>query len=184
MSDPGSPRELAGERIRLTPTVEADGPALTAIHSAPEVAEWWELPDPGFPMHDEPETTRFTIRNGEEIVGLIQYGEESEPKYRHAWIDIFVAPASHTQGIGTEALALLVDHLIQDRGHHRVTIDPATENLAAVECYRKAGFAPVGVLRKAERDTGGPGWHDVLFMELVVDPGERKPRPGGRSPIR
>jgi aminoglycoside 6'-N-acetyltransferase len=170
MTDRRAPHELRGELIRLTPTTEADGPALRGIHTSPEVAEWWELPDPGFPMHDEPETTRFTIRRGDAIAGLVQYGEEEEPKYRHAWIDIFVGAGFQGQGIGTEAVALVLAHLIHDRGHHRVTIDPAASNAAAVACYRKAGFEPVGVMRLAERDSDGGGWHDALLMEHVVEP--------------
>jgi aminoglycoside 6'-N-acetyltransferase len=59
--------------------------------------------------------------------------------------------------------------LIEDRGHHRITIDPAVENTAAIRAYEKAGFLPVGVLRSYERDTGGGGWHDGLLMELVVE---------------
>jgi len=30
------------------------------------------------------------------------------------------------------------------------------------------GFRAVGVLRAAERDTGGDGWHDSLLMELLA----------------
>ena len=120
-------------------------------------------------MSDEPEATRFTIWHEGEIVGLVQYGEEPEPKYRHAWVDIFVAPQLHNRGIGSEALRQLIRHLVEERGHHRITIDPAVDNEAAVACYRKAGFEPVGVMRKAERDRDGRGWHDALMMELVVD---------------
>ena len=170
-----APRELAGELVRLTPTTEADGPVLREIHESPEVAEFWELPDAGFPMHDEPESTRFTIWHEGEIAGLIQYGEESEPKYRHAWIDIFVGGAFQNRGLGTEAIRLMVDHLIEDRGHHRITIDPAAHNAAAVACYRKAGFRPVGIMERAERDSDGHGWHDALMMELVVQPADRRP---------
>jgi aminoglycoside 6'-N-acetyltransferase len=173
VTDGDVPRELRGERVRLTPTVEADGPALRAIHESPEVAAWWELPDPEFPMRDEPETTRFTIRHGDEIAGLVQYGEEDEPKYRHAWIDIFVGAAFQRRGIGSEAIDLVLGHLIHDRGHHRVTIDPAAGNEAAVACYRKVGFEPVGIMRLAERDTDGAGWHDALLMEIVVEPAPR-----------
>src|SRR3712207_4899976 len=56
-------------QITLTPTSEDDAPALRALHSTPQVAQWWDLPDPGFPMDDEPESTRFTIRYGGEIAG-------------------------------------------------------------------------------------------------------------------
>ena len=170
MADSGISPELKGEQVRLTPTVESDGPRLREIHSTLDVSEWWDMPDPGFPMTDEPESTRFTIRLGDEIVGLVQYGEEDEPKYRHAWMDIFVEPAFHGRGFGSEALTMLLRHLVEDRGHHRVTIDPAAHNEAAVACYRKVGFTPVGVMRKAERDFGGGGWHDSLMMEFVVEP--------------
>ena len=156
--------------ITLTPTTEEDGPALRALHSEPAVAQWWDLPEPGFPMHDEPESTRLTIRCGDEIVGLVQYGEENEPKYRCASMDIFLGPAFHRRGIGTRAIQMVQDVLFAERGHHRITIDPAAHNRAAVRCYEKAGFQRVGILRLAERDSDGDGWHDALMMELVLDP--------------
>jgi len=59
--------------------------------------------------------------------------------------------------------------LIDERGHHRITIDPAADNAAAIRAYEKAGFKPVGVMRQYERDTGGEGWHDGLLMELLAD---------------
>ena len=102
---------------------------------------------------------------------MVQYGEELEPKYRSASIDIFVAPAHQRRGVCTEAIRLVVDHLLHERGHHRITIDPAASNAAAIGCYTRAGFRPVGVMRLAERDADGKGWHDSLMMELVVEPG-------------
>jgi aminoglycoside 6'-N-acetyltransferase len=121
-------------------------------------------------LHDEPESTRLTIHHEGEIAGMIQFAEELEPKYRHASIDIFLAPAHQGRGVGSEAIGLVVDHLLGERGHHRITIDPATGNAAAIACYAKAGFRPVGVMRLAERDSDGRGWHDSLMMELVVEP--------------
>jgi aminoglycoside 6'-N-acetyltransferase len=161
-------KELAGEHVRLTPLAAADAPALRAIRTDPRVAEWWDEVEPDFPLGDEPESTRLTIHHEGEIAGMIQFGEETEPKYRQASIDIFVAPAHQGRGVGTEAIALVVDHLVSERGHHRITIDPATANAAAIACYSKAGFTPVGVMRMAERDADGRGWHDSLMMELVV----------------
>jgi aminoglycoside 6'-N-acetyltransferase len=58
--------------------------------------------------------------------------------------------------------------LIDERGHHRVTIDPATANTAAIRAYQKAGFRPVGVMRGYERDTDGRGWHDGLLMDILA----------------
>jgi aminoglycoside 6'-N-acetyltransferase len=58
--------------------------------------------------------------------------------------------------------------LIDDRGHHRITIDPAASNAAAIRAYEKAGFRPVGIMRRYERNVGAEGWHDGLLMELIA----------------
>ena len=57
-------------------------------------------------------------------------------------------------------------HLIDERGHHRITIDPASENAAAIRSYEKAGFRPIGLMEAAWRDEDGT-WRDTLLMELV-----------------
>jgi aminoglycoside 6'-N-acetyltransferase len=152
----------------LRPLAEADAAELRRIHATPEVARWWELPEDTFPMTDEPEATRLTIVVDGAIAGMIQYGEEPEPKYRHAWIDLFLDPAVHGRGVGTEAVRRVVRRLIDERAHHRITIDPATSNTAAIRAYEKAGFRRVGVMRRYERDTDGEGWHDGLLMELIA----------------
>ena len=63
---------------------------------------------------------------------MVQYGEETEPAYRHASIDIFVDPLMHGQGIGRDAVGTLARHLVHDRGHHRLVIDPAADNPSPV----------------------------------------------------
>jgi aminoglycoside 6'-N-acetyltransferase len=151
----------------LRPLAEGDEAELRRIHETPEVSQWWDLPEDDFPW-DEPEATRFTIEVDGAIAGLIQYGEETEPKYRHAWIDVFLDPAVHGRGHGTEAVRRVARMLIEERGHHRITIDPAAANVPAVRAYEKAGFRPVGIMRKAERDADGRGWHDSLMMELIA----------------
>ena len=160
---------LRGELVALEPLAPEDAPILREIHARPEVAAWWGQPADGFPRSDEPEATRFTIRRDGQVVGMIQYGEEDEPEYRHAWIDLFLAPEATGQGLGTDALRTLVRHLQTERGHHRITIDPAVDNVAAIRCYEKAGFRRVGVTKRSWRDPSGV-WRDSLLMELVVEP--------------
>jgi len=151
----------------LRPLAKGDEAELLRIHATPEVVLWWDAPHDGFPW-DEPESTRLTIVIDGAIAGLIQYSEESEPKYRHAEIDLFLDPALHGRGHGGEAVRRVVRLLIDERGHHRITIDPAVENVAAIRAYEKVGFNPVGVMRQAERDADGGGWHDALLMELLA----------------
>jgi aminoglycoside 6'-N-acetyltransferase len=152
----------------LRPLAEGDEAELLRIHLTPEVMRWWDIPEQDFPW-DEPESTRLTIEIDGAVAGLIQYSEENEPKYRHAGIDLFLDPALHGRGYGSEAMRRVVRLLIGERGHHRITIDPAMMNVAAIRAYEKAGFKPVGVMRQAERDVDGTGWHDALLMELLAD---------------
>jgi aminoglycoside 6'-N-acetyltransferase len=158
---------LRGEAVILRPIEPGDVEALHRIRATPEVTEWWGSVDPGFPATDDPTESRLTILVEDEIAGLIQLTEEDDPDFRHAAIDIFLDPKLHGKGHGTDAVTTLVRHLIQDRGHHRVTIDPAADNAAAIRCYEKAGFRHIGVMHKAWRDPTGT-WRDALFMELVV----------------
>jgi aminoglycoside 6'-N-acetyltransferase len=139
---------------------------LLRIHREPEVALWWGEPHAGFPNED-PTATRLVIENAGEIAGMIQFFEEEDPDYRHAMVDIFVDPALHGRGIGSSALREAIRYLTQTRGHHRITIDPAADNAAAIRAYEKAGFKPVGVMHGYERDYAGDGWHDCLLMEWV-----------------
>jgi RimJ/RimL family protein N-acetyltransferase len=157
--------------VVLTPLSTDEVDELRAIHATPEVAAWWGRPGDDFPDSDDPDATRFAIRADGEVVGLIQFGEESDPQYRHAWIDLFIDPRRHGQGLCPDAIVTLLAYLADERGHHRVTIDPAVDNAAAVRCYEKAGFRRVGVLQSAERDPLGDRWRDVLLMERVLSPG-------------
>lgn len=158
---------LAGPRVVLRPPTPADHAPLRAIHAEPSVARWWGEVREGFPATDDDESVRFAIEADGALAGMIQFWEETDPDYRYASVDVFLGAAFQGRGLGTEALALVVDHLVGCRGHHRVTIDPAVDNAPARRSYAKAGFREVGVLRCAWRDPAGT-WRDLLLMEFVV----------------
>ncbi|MFE9423748.1 GNAT family N-acetyltransferase [Kitasatospora sp. NPDC006697] len=163
---------LHGAQVVLRPAEAGDVAALAEIRGTPEVYRRWrggpdlaatvaeELSDPG-------EQTFAVLLDGR-VVGAIQWAQENEPDYRHASIDLYLDPAVHGQGLGTDAVRTLARHLIADHGHHRLTIDPAADNAPAIACYTKVGFRPVGVLRRYERGAEGE-WHDGLLMDLLAE---------------
>ena len=113
-------------------------------------------------------TETFVIERDGRVAGAIQWHEEDEPDYRHAGIDIYLDPALHGRGLGADAIRTLARHLIDDHRHHRLVIDPAVDNAAAIACYTKVGFRPVGVMRNYERGVDGT-WHDGLLMDLLAE---------------
>jgi len=162
--------ELRGEKVVLVPVAARHVAELRRILHTPEVRVRWGDEDkhPDWPF-DDPESVRFAVIVDGAVRGMVQYWEETEPMYRHASVDIFVDPAVHNRGVGRDAVGTLVRHLVHERGHHRLTIDPAADNLAAIRCYSAVGFRPVGVMRRYERDADGRGWHDGLLMDLLAE---------------
>jgi aminoglycoside 6'-N-acetyltransferase len=163
--------ELTGDQVELRPLRVDDVPVLVEIQAQPSVARWWGQPDERDLRRQaagESEETSFAITVDGEVAGLIQYTEENEPMYRHAGIDLFLAEEFQGRGLGTDAVRTLARHLVHDRGHHRLTIDPSVDNHAGIRAYEKVGFRPVGVMREYERSPEG-GWRDGLLMDLLAD---------------
>lgn len=160
---------LSGDRVTLRAVEEADRPRLRSILAEPSVARWWGLMSPDDAVNDlfAPYQTSFVIEVDGAIVGSIQVAEEEEPGYRHAGIDLFLDTEHQGQRLGPEAIRMIGRYLIEGRGHHRLTIDPAAANLSAIRAYERVGFRPVGVMREYERGSDGT-WHDGLLMDLLA----------------
>lgn len=164
--------QLKGAMVRLRTATRDDIPVLAKIRETPEVYEHWRGgADMVAAVEEdlaEPDTTAYVIIFDNRVVGWIQWEEENDPDYRHASMDIYLDPAVHGRGIGADAVRTVARHLARDRGHHRLTIDPAVHNAAAIRCYTKVGFRPVGIQRQAERGPDGT-WHDSLLMDLLAE---------------
>ncbi len=175
-AQPLLPETLHGRRVVLEPVDRSHVPDLRRILATPAVRVRWgnEAAAETWPF-DDPSAVRFAIVLDGVVRGMVQFGEEDDSRYRHASIDIFVDPDVHGQGVGRDAVGTVATHLIGERGHHRLVIDPAVDNEPAIRCYASVGFRPVGVLRAYERDidraTGEEiaGWHDGLLMEMLGD---------------
>jgi aminoglycoside 6'-N-acetyltransferase len=149
----------------VRPTVDDDIATLVAVLEEPEVARWWRRLE--WERVDETDAAVFSIELRGAVVGCIQYAEETDPDYYSAAVDIFVSAAVQGRGVGSDAMRTLIAWLVDVRGHHRITVDPAVANARAIHVYEKLGFRPVGVLHRYERVEDG-AWRDALLMELLA----------------
>jgi aminoglycoside 6'-N-acetyltransferase len=156
--------------VLLRPGRPEDAQRLLRIRDEPGVLRWWgaaEIEEIREEFIDSEEG--FVIEaEGGEVVGAIQYHEENEPMYRHAGMDIFLSTSRQGEGLGTEAIRVLARHLFEERGHHRLTIDPAADNTTAIRVYERVGFRAVGIMRRYERGPEGI-WRDGLLMDMLEE---------------
>ncbi len=166
---------LRGPRIVLRPTTAEDVPRLLEILREPSVAQHWSSPDDerdgasllgGDAPGDAERVTTFVITLAGETIGWIQAWEKLDRDYRHAGVDLFLATAHQGKGYGPEAIRLVCRWLFDERGHHRIVIDPAARNERAIHAYEKVGFRRVGVMRRYERGADGE-YHDNVLMDLL-----------------
>jgi aminoglycoside 6'-N-acetyltransferase len=156
--------------VALRPVDASDAARLLAILKEPEIAARW-----GSHWTEDEVVKEFVgsdnasvIVVDDEVIGAIQSDEEDDPMYRHAGIDMFITAPRHGQGFGSDAVPTLARYLIEERGHHRLTIDPAVDNEQAIRTYRRVSFREVGVMREYERGTDGT-WHDGLLLEMLAE---------------
>ena len=162
--------DIEGELVRLRPLAEGDREALMQVLSDPTVVEWWDTRGPQHSADEliagEPGWFVWAVEADGELAGSIQASEEDDADYRHAGIDIFLSSRFQGRGLGTDAVRTVARWLFEERGHHRLTIDPAAANARAIRTYEKVGFNAVGVMRAYERGVDRT-FHDGLLMDML-----------------
>jgi diamine N-acetyltransferase len=167
---------LRGPRIELTPIEAADLPQLRAWINDRETAvlstayrpvnarqqdAWFAKLD------DRPDQVVFAIRAAEELIGTCNL-TGIQPIHRSAELAIRIGdPARRGQGLGSEAVELLLQHAFADRNLHRVSLQVFADNEAALRSYRKVGFVHEGTLREAAFIGGR--YVDVHTMSVLRD---------------
>lgn len=162
--------ELRGERVVLRALRVDDAPRLAELAAHPDVARWWPDLDEAelvAKADEESDSTCFAVLHDGELIGLVQYHEEDDLEYRHAGIDLFIGALYQDRGLGTDTVRTIARHLVHDRGHHRLTIDPVAHNARAIRCYEKVGFRRVGVMREYQREPDGT-WSDGVLLDLLA----------------
>lgn len=158
---------LTDGRVTLRPLTDADARELARVLAEPSVRDWWGVVENAEDeLRNDGEALAVVVDGA--LAGWLGYAEENEPGYRHGSLDIFLRTEFQDRGLGPAALRLAAAWLIDERGHHRITIDPAVANKRAIRAYEAVGFRPVGVMRRYERGRDGT-WHDGLLMDLLAD---------------
>ena len=106
---------LDGAGIHLRPATAADDPALATILRDPTVGAWWQAPDVEADVAellDDNELAIWLIEEAGTVLGLIMAGEETDPMYRHASIDIAIVAAGQGRGLGSDAVRTVARWLI------------------------------------------------------------------------
>lgn len=76
-------------------------------------------------------------------------------------------PSARGQGLGTEAVGLLLRFGFDEIGLHRIELGVMDDNPRAMRCYEKNGFSVCGT--RHEACWYGGAWHDVVMMEILRD---------------
>ena len=114
----------------------------------------------------------FAIEHDGRAIGQANY-RDWQPKAKSAEVGIGIGePALWSKGLGREALRLLVRHLVDDLGAHRVNLHVLAYNDRAISSYRAAGFDVEGIERDAVMTDRGVYADDVAMAYIA---GRKRP---------
>lgn len=128
-----------GALTALRRATDDDVARLVAWHDDPEVARFWD--DERFTEAEmrgrlaRPDVEAWIVEADEEPVGYLQVHSTG--------LDMFLIPSARGRGLGPDAGRAMTEHLLDERGWTRVTVDPYRWNEQALRAWRKAGFVAV-----------------------------------------
>lgn len=103
----------------------------------------WEFPPAG-------EWMQFAVRSpGGELLGDVALHplDDQPDSYE---LGVTVAPAAQGRGVAGTALAAVVDHLVRERGAHRIVATCDTRNEPVKRMLARVGFTHEGTAREAD----------------------------------
>ena len=127
-----------GALVSSRPAVEGDVPALAAIQATPEVRSRWRGDDLEQDMLDSigDDELDFRViedraagRSGGRCDSMVRGGRTRVSARQRRYVP---APKRAQPWFGSDAVRTLCRHLFDVESHHRITIDPATDNHTAI----------------------------------------------------
>jgi N-acetyltransferase len=169
---------LRGARVTLRPMTYDDAPALIRWGNDADFAwsQWGRNPGrwkddasarEWIDRFDERGGKLFAIEHEGRAIGQANY-RDWQPKAKSAEVGLGIGePALWSKGLGREALGLLVKHLVDDLGAHRINLHVLAYNDRAINCYRAAGFRVEGIERDAVMTDKGFYADDVAMAYIA-----------------
>jgi diamine N-acetyltransferase len=158
--------ELHGMRVTIRPMRRADLDAMM---------QWRPLTDPLYQPFDFPKQSRaehvrwfewrsqdpsrrlYTVEDEKcRVIGSLTLREIDGRQ--SARLGITIGADFVSQGYGTEALRLFLDHFFEKMGFASIVLDVAATNLRAVRTYRSLGFRQTG---QHYRSADHPSYHTL-----------------------
>ncbi|MGB4580286.1 MAG: GNAT family protein [Coriobacteriia bacterium] len=162
--------ELTGHRVVLRPLMDDDLDVLSVLASGRGCQPWWTDPSVAGlrgSLLEAPDTWSWTVLVDAQTAGVVSAYGVGWPPGSALGLAILLGDSWQNQGLGPEALSVLIAHLIEARGVRRFVVDPAAANLRAIRAYEFLGFKRIGVARQSESAPDG-SWRDCLLMDLLA----------------
>lgn len=169
--------------LELRPFTPEDFTEMTTWFSNATELAWWAGPLFRYPLDEsqleeylsrateEPPARRIFKAVDAESGAMIGHGELSQiwPHLSARLSRVAVGPAWRGQGRGRELIRLLTAEAFNRYDVNRVDLGVVRRNRAALACYRKAGYVPVGVWPGAVEDQQNK--QDVVWLTRFAQGG-------------
>lgn len=170
-------KKLIGTKIYLSPRIVEDTELYTTWMNDPAITDYIGRSHSIVTLEGEKEYLESSSKKSDSMVFAIVdletnelIGDISLNKIDHirrtATLGIFVA-VNRSQGIGTEAIKLILDYGFNYLNLNNIDLQVLDVNARAIRCYEKAGFKKYGTRRKAVFLNGK--YHDMVFMDILAE---------------
>lgn len=176
---------FAGKLVRLVAPAEEDAAllsrwtedaeylrALDSDYARPVSAQ--EIAGRLNPEQRDPNWLEFHLRTLEDdrFIGFVAL-HSIEWNNGAAMLSIGIGePAYRGKGYGTDAIQIILRYAFAELNLHRIGLDVISNNIRAIQAYKKAGFLQEGTLRSAVLRDGGR--HDRLLMGILREEWQRQ----------
>ncbi|HNW24063.1 MAG TPA: GNAT family protein [Candidatus Cloacimonas sp.] len=169
-------RKLLGEKCYLSPVCMDDVEKYTEWLNDMEIGQFVTLSDTVLDIDkegvllrklmDEEHIFAIVEKDTNKVIGNCGIHNVSQV-HRNASLGIFIGEKTFwNQGIGAEAINLLLDFAFNILNLHNIYLSVMSYNKRAIRCYEKIGFKKIGVQREFMFVSGK--YHDVYLYDMLA----------------